>query len=247
VAFDLACLSYLEYFDHTGSSRSGYRILRCRADQSEPTNWQPVGSPLLGQSSKEYNARGPSFPFLLPVTEARWLLYFAAWGHKRADDTLPNTPGVAVSDDGGETFEYHPEHPTILMDQPWDAEAAGSNWVLLEDGLFRMYYTGIGRYYERPADAITGHGDVIPAIGVGYAESDDGIHWHKPLNRLSVAPRGFNVEPYEYICSSPCVIRHDNGYIMWVNTFGTAYRVHRLHGKMELNGSGRPVVVQMVS
>ena len=67
-----------------------------------------------------------------------------------------------------------------------------------------------------------------PEIGIAYAESRDGLHWEKPLDHLVVAPRGFGVTPYEYICSKPCVVRERDGYVMWVNTFGTAYRVHRL-------------------
>jgi hypothetical protein len=74
---------------------------------------------------------------------------------------------------------------------------------------------------------------VVPVteIGVAYAESDDGIHWEWPLDDFVVTPRGFGVDPYEYICSKPCVLRRENGYTMWVNTFGTAYRVHRLTSK----------------
>ena len=39
---------------------------------------------------------------------------------------------------------------------------------------------------------------------------------------------GFDVDPYEYICSKPCVLRTEEGYVMWVNTYGTTYRVPRL-------------------
>ena len=91
-----------------------------------------------------------------------------------------------------------------------------------------MYYTAIGGYYPRPAGVATGHGDTIPKIGIAYAESHDGLVWTKPVDHLLVEPREFGVSPYEYICSKPCVIRKSDGYVMWVNTFGTAYRVHRL-------------------
>ncbi len=104
----------------------------------------------------------------------------------------------------------------------------GSVWVFFEEGTFRMYYTAIGHYFERPSGVETGHGDLIPEIGIAYAESQDGIHWEKPFDDLVVRPRGFAVSPYEYICSKPCVVREGDGYILWVNTFGTAYRVHRL-------------------
>jgi len=161
------------------------------------------------------------------VTDTRWLLYFTAHG-ERTDGKLPNTTGVAVSDDDGTTWNYHTEHPVIPLDRHYDAEGSGSVWVLRESNRFRMYYTAIARYFPKPDGVDTGHGDTIPEIGIAYAESEDGFHWEKPLNRFLVSPRGFDVTPYEYICSKPCVIRQREGYVMWVNTFGTAYRVHRL-------------------
>jgi hypothetical protein len=118
----------------------------------------------------------------------------------------------------------------IPLDRPWDSEGTGSVWVLHDEGRYRMYYTAIGAYGPAPAGVATGHGATVPRIGIGYAESADGLHWHKPLDDLMVEPRGFGVEPWEYIVSKPCVLRQPDGrYLLWVNTFGTAYRVHRLH------------------
>jgi hypothetical protein len=205
-----------------------HHILQADSPVDAPNEWQPVGGPLIGpQPDTEHNCAGPGFPFLLPVTADDWLLYFTGWG-RRADGKLPNTTGVALSSDGGHSWRYHDDHPVIAFDRPYDAEGTGSLWIELEDGLFRMYYTAIGRYMERPDGVETGHGDTIPRIGIAYAESEDGLHWRKPLDDLVVSPRAFGVEPYEYICSKPCVIRRGGGYVMWVNTFGTAYRVHRL-------------------
>jgi hypothetical protein len=180
------------------------------------------------QPGSEHNCRGPGFPFLLPVTRDYWLLYFCGWGRQRADGKLPNTTGVAASEDRGRQWRYHSTHPVIALDRPYDGQGTGSAWVLYENGLYRMYYTAIGKYFPRPEGVETGHGDVIPQIGIAYAESKDGVHWEKPVDRLLVAPRGFGVSPYEYIVSKPCVVRQKAGYTMWVNTFGTAYRVHRL-------------------
>lgn len=203
-------------------------ILAAEAPRKYPNAWQPLGGPLISaQPDSDYNCSGPGFPFLLPVTASRWLLFFTGWG-RRADGKLPNTTGVAVSDDGGRRWSYHDRHPVIPLDHDYDAEGTGSLWILHEANRFRMYYTAIGAYRPKPDGVPTGHGDVIPSIGIAYAESDDGLTWTKPLDHLVVAPRGFDVEPYEYICSKPCIIRDANGYTMWVNTFGTAYRVHRL-------------------
>ena len=203
-------------------------LLQAEAPLDAPTCWKPVGGPLLGpQPGFDFNCEGPSFPFLLPVTETRWLVYFCGWG-RRTDGRLANTTGVGISDDGGVSWRYHDQHPLIPLDRPYDADATGSVWVIREGGRFRMYYTAIGRYFQRPEGARTHHGDMIPEIGIAYAESEDGLNWEKPLDHLLVAPRGFGVDPYEYICSKPCVVKVNGRYILWVNTFGTAYRVHRL-------------------
>ena len=209
-----------------------YSILQARAPISEPNAWQAVPGALLEhQPDVSHNCQGPSFPFLLPVTDDYWLLYWVGWGTPREDGKLPNTMGLAVSQDGGRTFHYHADHPVIKNDRPYDQNGAGSLQVLIEEGLFRMYYTSIGDYIDLPDGAESGHGKTIPQIGIAYAESKDGIVWEKPLDDWVIKPRGFGIDPYEYICSKPAIIKHGDTYILWVNTFGTAYRMHRLTSK----------------
>lgn len=211
-------------------AQGGNHIVRAVASIDQPDVWHADGGPLLSpQPGTEHNHFGPGFPFLLPVDDRRVLLYFCGWGKPRAGGKLPNTTGVAISDDGGRTFRYHDQHPVLPLDRDYDQTGTGSVWVEREGRLLRMWYTAIGAYFNRPEGVKTGHGDVIPRIGIAYAESDDGLTWRKPVDDLVIKPRGFDVEPYEYICSKPAMVRHDDGtYTMWVNTFGTAYRVHRL-------------------
>ena len=40
-------------------------------------------------------------------------------GHPRADGKLPNTTGVAFSDDAGQSFYYRHETPILKTDRPW--------------------------------------------------------------------------------------------------------------------------------
>lgn len=214
----------------TGSDGK-HRILAAEAPLESPNDWKPLGSLIGCQPEIVHNSTGPGFPFLLPLNERRWLLYFCGWGHTPGK-RLPNTTSLAISDDAGKTWRYHDANPILPLDHPYDREATGSLWILNESGRLRMYYTAIARYVPRPEGVMTGHGEVIPEIGIGYAESEDGIRWTKPFDDWVVSPRRFGVEPYEYICSKPSVLVEDCGatkrYTIWVNTFGTAYRVHRL-------------------
>jgi len=162
-------------------------------------------------------------------------MYICGWGIARADGKLPNTTGVAFSDDAGQSFYYRHETPILSTDQPWDQEGTGSVFVRREREQFQMYYTAIGHYFDKPGGVETGHGDVIPRIGIGFAVSDDGVDWVKPQDDLMLSPRGFETEPYEYISSKPFLLKEDDGWRMWLHTFGTAYRVRSLFGRDGLN------------
>lgn len=220
-----------------------HRILAAQTPVARPNNWSPLGELIGAQPDTVHNSTGPSFPFLLPVDERRWLLYFCGWGHQPGK-RLPNTTGVAISDDAGKTWRYHDANPIIPLDHPCDCEGSGSLWVIRENGRFRMWYTALAEYYAKPANVQSGHGDSIPRIGIAYAESDDGLRWTKPLERFAVEPRGFGVEPYEYIVSKPAIVVGTSPamprYTLWVNTFGTAYRIHRLTSEDGLNWSWSP-------
>ena len=212
-----------------------HRICLAFARVDAPHEWHFAGTVLSRQAGTAYNAMGPGFPFVVPRDDSPWLMYFGAWGVPRDDGKLANTTGLALSDDHGRTWRHAGQSPVLALDRPWDHEGTGSVCVLVHDGVLRMYYTALGDYSPRPAGVRTGHGDVIPHIGVGYAESDDGIRWRKPLDGLMISPRGFDTEPFEYIVSKPFVLRHDAGWTMWVNTFGTAYRVRSLVSRDGLN------------
>ena len=147
-----------------------------------------AGTVLERQAGTAYNAVGPSFPFVVPRDDGPWLMYYGAWGVPRDDGKLANTTGLALSDDRGRSWRHAGESPVLALDRPWDHEGTGSVCVIAHGGVFRMYYTALGDYSPRPAGVRTGHGDVIPHIGVGYAESTDGIRWTKPLDGLMVSP-----------------------------------------------------------
>lgn len=219
---------YRLYYWATGEDGRN-RICMAESDPATPNLWRGLGAVLEPQADTTYNCGGPSFPFVVPRSGAPWLMYFGAWGAAREGGKLPNTTGLALSDDEGLTWHYPFDRPVLPLDRSWDCEGTGSVCVLEVNGELRMYYTAIGPYFDRPAGVRTGHGAVIPRIGIGYAVSTDGIQWRKPLDDLMVVPRGFETEPYEYIASKPFVLRERDGlWRMWVHTFGYAYRVRSL-------------------
>jgi len=225
--------TYRMYYWGIGSD--GYHHI-CLAETSVdyPNEWKARGSVLDRQPGTAYNGPGPGLPFR-STAGGPWLMYICGWGLPRADGKLPNTTGVAFSDDAGQSFYYRNETPILEMDRPWDKEGTGSVYVRREGEKFQMYYTSIGSYFDKPEGVETGHGDVIPRIGIGFAVSDDGVDWVKPQDDLMVSPRGFETEPYEYISSKPFLLEEDDECRMWLHTFGTAYRVRSLFGQDGLN------------
>jgi len=219
--------SYRLYYWGTGEDNKN-RILMAESQIESPNDWKSLGAVLEAQKNNEYNCVGPGFPFVMQIDEKVWFMYFCGWGRPREDEKIPNTTGLAISEDGGITWKYQSDKPVIPCDSGYDSCGTGSVYVFRESGKFRMYYTAISKYFNRPEGVQTGHGDVIPFIGIGYAISDDGINWKKPYDHWLIKPREFDTEPYEYICSKPWIVRENGAYRMWVNTFGTAYRVRSL-------------------
>ena len=212
-----------------GGGSDGRVVLMAESPVDQPNAWKPRGGSLLQRVPDcDWNCDGPSFPYVLPVDDQMWHMYFGAWGRQKEDGKLPNTTGLAISEDEGITWRYHGDAPALSLDRPWDQNGTGSVSVLKVGDEFRMYYTSIGECFPRPEGVRTGHGETIPRIGIGYAVSRDGIHWEKPLDGLMIAPRGQDADPYEYINSKPFVVREETGYRMWYSTFGYAYRVRSL-------------------
>lgn len=212
-----------------GRGTAGNVILMAESPAGRPNDWAPRGGVLLGrQAGTVHNAEGPSFPFVVPLGGDFWLMFVCSWGARRPDGTLANTTALAVSDDSGLTWRYADEKPAIALDRPYDRSATGSVCVVRANGEWRMYYTAIAGWRDRPAGVRTGHGDRIPSIGIALAVSRDGMSWDKPFDDWVVRPREFEAEPYEYINSKPFVIRDGDRWRMWISTFGHAYRVRSL-------------------
>ncbi len=120
--------------------------------------------------------------------------------------------GLAVSYDGGASFTKISPAP-VLGRNPIDPFLTASPFVLIENGIWRMWYISAARWVlERGAPKHYYH--------IRYAESRDGIQW-QPTGRVCI---DFASES-EYAIARPCVIRDGDTYKMWYSSRGTSYRI----------------------
>lgn len=127
-------------------------------------------------------------------------LYYSGWS-RGASVPYTNSTGLAISDDGGETFRKISEGP-ILSKSVHDTYSATSPCVLKEGNIWHMWYCSgtawlkIGEKYEHTYD-------------IKYARSSDGISW-LPQREAVISQR----TEYEAL-TRPFVIKSSDGYHMW--------------------------------
>ena len=120
--------------------------------------------------------------------------------------------GLAISEDGGETFEKVSEGP-VLGRSRMDPYLVASPSVLIEDGAWRMWYVSGARW----EDAVGGPKHYYH---IRYAESRDGIDW-RPTGRVCIDFLGAE----EYAFGRPMVRKISDGYEMWDSVRGDADRI----------------------
>jgi len=137
-------------------------------------------------------------------------LYYVGWNESV---TVPyrNAIGLAVSTDGGVTFERVCEGPVVdrSSSEPY---FTASPFVLRENGMWRMWYASATGWVEV-------EGRPEPIYVIKYAESDDGIQWERH-DLTCIPPRS----PTE-ANARPWVVRDGGMYRMWYCYRGSfAYR-----------------------
>jgi hypothetical protein len=120
--------------------------------------------------------------------------------------------GLAISDDGGETYARASPAP-ILERNAIDPYLTASPFVLIEEGLWRMWYVS-GTGWEMKDNQPRHY------YHIKYAESADGIHWR----RQGVVCIDYE-SPDEHAFARPCVLKEDDAYKMWYSYRGNKYKI----------------------
>lgn len=194
-------------------------ILAAEADPADPLHWKLVSKkPLVGPDPhSKIRERGVGFPYVLPRSDAPWLMYYGTWDSTyTTKHELTNRLGLAISDDRGMTWRVTNE--SILPSGPpgsFDSGAIPSAAVLRNrDGSYVMWYTAAGKYIP--------FGSINQGIlHIGTARSSDGIHWGKSGVPALRAREGA-ASPFEACLTRPAVLRINGVYHMWLSVYDMA-------------------------
>jgi predicted GH43/DUF377 family glycosyl hydrolase len=102
-------------------------------------------------------------------------LYTIGWSPGLHPPMFYSAIGLAVSGDGGESFAKYSSVP-IMSRSEHDPCLVTSPFVMLDEGRWRMWYVS-GTAWERVRGAICSQ------YHIKYAESMDGVHWHRDGRR----------------------------------------------------------------
>jgi hypothetical protein len=143
----------------------------------------------------------------------RKYLFYIGWSPAV---TVPyrNAVGLAVSDDGGLSFERLFEGPIVdrTRQEPF---FTASPFALIEDGLWKLWYASSTGF-------VVVDGKPEPVYQIKYAESRDGAEWRRTGE--ACIPYAHNGEAN----ARPCVLKERDRYRMWYCWRGSrGYRTDR--------------------
>ncbi|MBO9200142.1 MULTISPECIES: glycoside hydrolase family protein [Niastella] len=140
-------------------------------------------------------------PSSIITVNNRKLLYYIGWS-QRKNVPYQNTIGLAISDDGGNTFQKYSEGPIIGVNH-LDPFFTGTIFVFKDGDLFKGYYLSCVEWKlvnSKPESTYV----------LKYATSKDGINW----DRDNIVAIPFKDENEGGLVSAS-VIKLNGKYLMW--------------------------------
>lgn len=201
------------YFGPRDSAgRTHTTFIEVEAD--EPSNVVYVHDrPLLSPGELGSFDDGGVMPSCIVNHGGRKFLYYIGWT-RAASVPYRNSIGLAVSDDGGLTFERIFRGPVVDRTS-MEPFFCASPWVIVDEGVWKLWYAS-------GTEWVVVDGQPEPVYVIKYARSTDGMTWTRP-NVTCIEPlsdREANARP--------CVIRENGRYRMWYCFRGSAgYRTDK--------------------
>lgn len=157
-----------------------------------------------------FDESGVSYPWIVHRDD-RVFMYYVGWvagGRTR----FQNYTGLAVSDDGGATFQRAQKIPILdrTQEEPF---GSGSCAVWVDDEGWKMIYTSFEPWIGNGPQA-------RPRYRLKEARSDDGVTWRR-TGRVVIDFAG----PDENIIGKPMVLRDRDVTRLWYSHRGISYRI----------------------
>lgn len=165
----------------------------------------PVLSPgILGC----FDDSGVSMACIIKNNEERFL-YYLGWN---LGVTVPwrNSIGLATLDKNSGEFKRHSLAP-ILDRNHVDPFSISYPWVMYDNNIWKMWYGSNLKWGKEQKEM---------SHVIKYAESKDGIHWHRDGN-IAINFKNHS----EYALSKPCILKENDLYKMWYAYRGNSYRI----------------------
>jgi hypothetical protein len=204
---------YLTCLDDKGCGRPGY----VDVSSSDPTRVLKVATaPLLDIGEPgTFDDNGLMVLSLVPVDTQTVYMYYAGF-ELCVNVRYRIFTGLAISHDGGETFERYSKVP-ILDRSDSERVIRGGSFVVKEGGVFKMWYVAGNDWTEL-------RGKLMPVYDLRYQESADGVTW-SDRGMLSMALTGDD----EHGFGRPWIVRRDNGdYQMFYSIRRCSFAAYRL-------------------
>lgn len=157
-----------------------------------------------------------------------WYMWYTGQNHERHTGAL----GLATSGDGA-NWERVGDEPVLSPAGGWEKESLMCPHVIHEGGRFRMWYSG---------------GDIYEPDAIGYAESEDGIHWRRAASNPVLWP----AEGWERDrVTGACIVPHGGAYLAFYVGFGEGFEAAQIGMARSRDGihdweryPGNPIVVK---
>lgn len=190
---------YRIYFsgrDRLNRSLTGY----VEVDMDNPQKILKLSSePVLGLGKLgAFDDNGVSPTWLVNHGAEKYLYYFG-W-NKGSMVRAAEVSGLAISKDGGLTFERHSRAPIIDRTDREPYLILVISCILIEGNTWRMWYDSVDEWLSPE----------LPRYNIKYAESTDGINW----TRKGIVSVNYK-SPDESRVSRASVVKEDGIYKLW--------------------------------